>query len=119
MYFKSFFEEVQLCRGYARNYSCYSSIVGCQKHCSDHCHGSLGTTQLVFGSLLLGCLHVKGVLLVMIHEVYLCLKDLPVDLRAFYFSLVPRRGGGGGGERAPGTHCLHMHVIIAKAMCQN
>ena len=29
-------------------------------------------------------------------------------------SLVPRRGGGGG-ERAPGTHCLRMRVIIGKA----
>ena len=27
-------------------------------------------------------------------------------------SLVPRRGGGG--ERAPGTHCLRMRVIIGK-----
>ena len=75
--------------------------------------------QLVSGSLLLGCLHVKGVLLVMAHEVYLCLKDLLVNLRAFYLSLVPRCGGGGGGERVPVTHCLCMHVIIAKAMCQN
>ena len=32
-------------------------------------------------------------------------------------SLVPRRGGGG--ERAPGTHCLRMRVIIAKATWQN
>ena len=51
--------------------------------------------QLVSGSLLLSCLHVKGVLLVMAYEVYLCLKDLLVNLRAFYFSLVPRCGGGG------------------------
>ena len=29
-------------------------------------------------------------------------------------SLVLRRGGGGG-ERAPGTHCLRMRVIIGKA----
>ena len=27
-------------------------------------------------------------------------------------SLIPRRGGGG--ERAPGTHCLRMRVIIGK-----
>ena len=32
-------------------------------------------------------------------------------------SLVPRRGGGG--ERAPGTHCSRMRLIIAKATCQN
>ena len=33
-------------------------------------------------------------------------------------SLVPR-GGGGRGERVPGTHCLRMRVIIAKATWQN
>ena len=33
-------------------------------------------------------------------------------------SLVPRRGGGGG-ERVPGTHCLCMRVIIAKATWWN
>ena len=27
------------------------------------------------------------------------------------YSLVPRRSGRGGGERAPGTHCLHMRLI--------
>ena len=32
-------------------------------------------------------------------------------------SLIPRHEGGG--ERAPGTHCSHMHVIIAKATWQN
>ena len=32
-------------------------------------------------------------------------------------SLVPRRGGGG--ERAPGTHCLRMRVIIAKARAES
>ena len=29
------------------------------------------------------------------------------------------RCGGGGGERAPGTHCLHMRIIILKAMWRN
>ena len=35
----------------------------------------------------------------------------------FGASLVPRPsmgGGGGGGGGRPGTHCAHMHVIIAK-----
>ena len=41
-----------------------------------------------------------------VHEVNLCLKDLPVDLRAFYFSLVPRRGGGGGEEKERLVHTV-------------
>ena len=28
-------------------------------------------------------------------------------------SLIPRRGGGEG-ERAPGTHCLRMHLIATE-----
>ena len=66
--------------------------------------------QLVSGSLLLGCLHVKGVLLVMAHEVYLCLKDLLVNLRAFYFILVSRFGGRGRGRRKSGCYTLFVHA---------
>ena len=50
MYFINAIEAVQLCCRYARN-GCgeyrQSSIVGYQKHCLDHCHGSLGTTGVL------------------------------------------------------------------------
>ena len=36
-----------------------------------------------------------------------------VALYMLNISLVPRRGGGG--ERAPGTHCLRMRVIIGRS----
>ena len=41
--------------------------------------------------------------------IYTCVKSI---------SLVPRHKEGGG-KRASGTHCLCMHIIIAKAMWQN
>ena len=44
-----------------------------------------------------------------------CLPGKKVYISAVYSalwsSLVPRRGGGGG-ERAPGTHCLRMCLIV-------
>ena len=36
-----------------------------------------------------------------------------IDCSSTCISLVPRCGGGGG-ERAPGTHCLHMHLITTE-----
>ena len=41
-----------------------------------------------------------------------------LSLSLSHTSLVPRRRGGGGG-RAPGTYCLCMRLIIAKATWQN